>query len=111
MYERTAALARRLYDRLATIPGVEPLTPAEPLAAIVTTRISGWQAEEALLELSRRVQLLARALPALNALRASVAWFNTEDEIDRFALAVAELAAHTPETLPRRPTLLVLGDS
>jgi selenocysteine lyase/cysteine desulfurase len=111
IYERTAGLARRLYDSLAAIPGVTPLTPAEPLAAIVTIQIAGWQADEALLELSRRVQLLARSLPDLNALRASVAWFNTEDEIDRFAQAVAELAAHTPDNLPRRPTLLVLGDS
>ena len=42
---------------------------------------------------------------------ASVAWFNTEDELDRFASGVAELAAHTPETLPRRPSLVMLGDS
>jgi selenocysteine lyase/cysteine desulfurase len=110
IYERTTELARRVYEALANVPGVEMLTPAEPLAAIVTFRLSGWQADEALLELSRRVQALARPLPELNALRASVGWFNTEEELDRFANAVAELAAHTPDTLPRRPSLIVLGD-
>jgi len=37
-----------------------------------------------------------------------VAWFNTEDEIDRFASAVAEISRYTPDTLPRRKTLEVL---
>ena len=48
------------------------------------------------------------ATPNGKAVRASVAWFNTEEEIDRFVSAVAEIAAHTPETLPRRKMLEVL---
>ena len=38
----------------------------------------------------------------LDALRISVGFFTTEDELERFAEAVELLAAHTPETLPPR---------
>ena len=33
-----------------------------------------------------------------------------DEEIDRFAAAVGDLARHSPETLPRRPMLTLLGD-
>ena len=38
----------------------------------------------------------------------TVCW-NRESELTRFAERVAELAAHTPETLPRRPSLTVIS--
>jgi selenocysteine lyase/cysteine desulfurase len=109
IYERTASLAQRLFDALAANAPVEVLTPRADLCAIVAFRIPNWSAELVAEELSRRVQALVRPMHDLNAIRASVGWFNTEDELDRFARAVAELAAHTPETLPRRPSLIVLG--
>ena len=40
----------------------------------------------------------------------NIAW-NREDELDRFIGRVAELAAETPETLTRRPSLTVLSGS
>jgi hypothetical protein len=40
----------------------------------------------------------------------SVGFFNTEAELDRVAAIVAELAAHTPQTLPPRPSLTILGE-
>jgi len=110
IYERTAALANRLFDALAATDGVEVLTPRQSLAAIVSFRLANWTADEALDELSRRVQALVGRKPDLNALVASVGWFNTEHELDRFSAAVAELATHTPQTLPRRPSLVVLSD-
>jgi selenocysteine lyase/cysteine desulfurase len=83
------------------------LTPADALAGIVVFRLSNWPTEEAVAELRRRVFAIIGTNPAGDAVRVSVAWFNTEEEIDRFTAAVAEIAAHTPETLPRRPTLVV----
>lgn len=106
-FERTARLARRLRGALAETDGVAVLTPDEP-AAIVTFRIGGWGAEQAADELGRRVFAILRPLPELEALRVSVAAFNTEDELVRFADAVGELAGHTPESLPRRPALVIL---
>jgi selenocysteine lyase/cysteine desulfurase len=110
IYARTAALAKRLFDGLAATAGVTVLTPADVLSAIVSFRIANWNSAEAVTELSRRVQALVGQSPDLDAIVASVGWFNTEDELDQFAAAVAELAAHTPATLPRRPTLIVLGE-
>lgn len=111
IHARTAMLAARLYDALATETGVEVLTPREELVAIVSFRLANWPAAEATEELSRRVQAIVRPLTDLNAIRASVGWFNTETELDRFAEAVAELASYTPDTLPRRPSLIVLADA
>ncbi len=106
-FERTARLIAFLRAELAATPGVEVVTQA-PAAGIVTFRIGAWGADEAATELGRRVFAILRPLPELEALRASVAWFNTEDELARFTGAVREIAAHTPQTLPRRPSLVIL---
>jgi len=110
LHGRTAALAGRLHAALAGQPGIELLCPRESVAAIVSFRLPGWPVEEAADELSRRVHALVGTLPAAAVMRASVAWFNTEDEIDRFAAAVVELGRHTPASLPRRPPIVVLSD-
>ena len=44
-----------------------------------------------------------------DVIRASVGAWNRESELERFVERVAELAAHTPETLPRRPSLTVIS--
>jgi selenocysteine lyase/cysteine desulfurase len=77
---------------------------------MVTFRVRDWPADEALDELGRRTFAIARHLPSLNAIRISTGFFNTEAEIARFCEAVAEVAAHTPATLPRRPALTILGE-
>ena len=68
------------------------------MATLVSFRIAGWSAAEAAEELSRRTFAIFRTVPALDALRISVGFFNTEDELERFAETVELLAAHTPET-------------
>ncbi|MEO7117906.1 MAG: aminotransferase class V-fold PLP-dependent enzyme [Candidatus Limnocylindrales bacterium] len=107
-YARTAALVARLADALAAIRGVELVTPREAAAAICTFRIAGWHCDQVAEELSRRVFALIAPVAALGAVRASVGCWNREDELDRFAAAAAELAAHTPDSLPRRPSLMIL---
>jgi L-cysteine/cystine lyase len=105
--ERGGRLARRLHDGLAASEGVEVLTPPDAFAAVVVFRLGSWSVEEAADELRRRAFAIIATTPETDALRASVAWFNTEEELDRFAAAVAEVARHTPGTLPRRPPLVV----
>ena len=107
-YERAAGLARQAADSLAEVPGVTLLTPRERMATLVTFRVAGWPSEALRTELSRRVFAITRTLPALDALRISVGFFNTDEELGRFVEAVAELARYTPETLPRRPSLVVV---
>ncbi len=107
-YERAAQLSRETALGLAAVPRVTVLTPTDRMAMLVTFRISGWNCELAREELSRRVFAIVCTIPELDAVRASVAFFNTHEELARFVDAVSELARHTPETLPRRPTLVVM---
>ena len=109
IHERGQAMARIAADRLAGIGGVEVLTPRDRMATLVTFRIDGWKPDEALAELSGRVFTIARTIPSLDALRLSVAFFTTADEIERVATTAELLAAHTPATLPQRPRLTILG--
>jgi selenocysteine lyase/cysteine desulfurase len=110
MHERSARLAGRLSDRLARRDGVELASPAPPESGVVSFRLPAWDVEEAADELNHRVQALTRPFAEAGVIRASVAWFNTDDEIERFAEGVAELGRHNPQTLPRRPRLVVLPD-
>ncbi len=111
MYRRATRLAARAADLLAAIGGVELVTPRRRMTTLVTFRIAGWTPERALDELGRRVFAIAATIPEVAALRISVGFFNTDAEIERFAAAVAELAAHTPDTLPPRPSLTILDQS
>ena len=107
IFERGDRLAHRLRDLLSVLPGVEVLTPSAAMATIVSFRLSAWPVDRALTELRRRVFAIVNQAPGLDAIRASMGWFNTDEEIDRFAAAVAEVARHTPATIPRRETLIV----
>jgi selenocysteine lyase/cysteine desulfurase len=107
IYERGAALAGRLRDSLLRVNGVDVFTP-EAMATIVSFRLPAWPTEQVLEELRRRAFAIVSATPNGVGVRASVAWFNTEEEIDRFVAVVSEIAQHTPETLPRKKTLEVL---
>ena len=107
---RGTATAAAAAARLASIRGVTVLTPSHAMATLVTFRIAGWPAPAALDELSSRVFAIARTIEELDAVRISVGFFTSDDEIDRFAEAVALLAAHTPETLPPRRVLTILGE-
>jgi len=108
IHRRAAGLARAASGRLASIDGVTVLTPGAD-TTIVTFGVQGWPAELLLEELGARVFAIASVIPSIDAVRIGLGFFNTEDEVDRFADAVALLAAHTPETVPPRRRLTVLG--
>jgi L-cysteine/cystine lyase len=111
IYERGARLAGLAHDRLSAIPGVEVITPRDHMATLVSFRITGWTPDAAGAELGARVFAVLRTVPLVDAIRISVGFYNSEEELERFAAAVELLAAHTPETLPPRRTLAVLGGS
>jgi L-cysteine/cystine lyase len=110
VYGRGAALVRRTVDALAATAGVELISPRSRLGPLVTFRIPGWPAEEALDELGRRAFVIARTVPETDWLRLSIGFFNTEAELDRLVAIIAEIAAYTPQTLPPRPALTILSD-
>ena len=109
-YHRAGELAAWTAESLAAIPGVAVATPRHQMATLVAFRIAGWPAEEARDALARRVFATVRTLPRIDALRASIGFFNTEAELERFVGAVGELTRYTPETYPRRPELTILGE-
>jgi L-cysteine/cystine lyase len=109
VYRRGSAMAHLAADTLAGIEGVELLTPRDRMAGLVSFRIAGWEPQAALDELQARTFAIARTLPPVNALRISPGFWTTEDELDRFMDGVRLLAAHTPETLPPRRTLTIVG--
>lgn len=111
IYERAARLARRTADALVAIPGVELVTPRDRMATLVTFRIRGWLGQVALDEMGRRTFAIARTVPDTDWIRFSVGFWNSEAELDRVVGVVEELARHTPETMPARPTLTILGQS
>lgn len=108
IHERIARLAGQAHEMLSEIPGVEVLTPRSSMAGLISFRIAGWKSGDALRELSQRTLCIARTIPPLDAVRISVEFFNTENELRRFCDGVALVAAHTPETIPHRPAIEVL---
>jgi len=105
---RTAAMARHLRTALAAIPGVTLRGAPEANTPVSVLTIRGWTADAAGEELGRRVFAITGRTPDGSALRVGVGCWTTAAELDRFAAAVAELAAHTPDTLPRREPLTIL---
>jgi L-cysteine/cystine lyase len=107
---RATALAGRLATALADLPGVRVVTPPDRMATLVTATIEGWPGETVLEELGRRTFTIARTIPDTEWVRFSVGFWNTEAELDRVVAVMGEIAAHTPETMPARPTLTMIGE-
>jgi L-cysteine/cystine lyase len=109
VHRRGAEMARRAADLLAGIEGVTLLTPRDRMAGLISFRIAGWEPQQAMDELASRTFCIIRTLPPVNALRISVGFWATEDELDRFLDGVRLLAAHTPASIPQRRTLSIIG--
>jgi len=109
-FERTERLTHRLVHALSAIDGVELAGPVEGLATTVPFRITGWPVDEAATELGRRCFAVLDADERRGLLRAGVGAWLREEDLDRFVAAIGDLARYSPETLPRRPMLTLLGD-
>ncbi|MFD0149470.1 aminotransferase class V-fold PLP-dependent enzyme [Streptomyces sp. NPDC055721] len=100
--QRTPMLAARLRDRLEPIPGVRLLDRGRRLAALVTFEVEGWQPEPFKAAMDARSinsALSFREFAQLDfadkgiewCLRLSPHYYNTEEEVDHVADAVADL--------------------
>lgn len=100
---RTPALGGRLREHLAAVPGVRTLDGGPAPAALVTFTIEGWEAQPFKAALDARgvnSALSYREFAQFDfgdkgvdwCLRLSPHYYNTEDEVDAVAHAVAELA-------------------
>lgn len=102
IWQRSHALSARLRERLAAIPGVRVLDRGPVLGAIVTFAIAGWEAQPFKQAMDARginSALSTRDVAVFDfgdkdvdwCLRLSPHYYNTEEEVDRVAAAVAEL--------------------
>lgn len=92
---RQLALAALLKTRLANTPGIRVVSPLEGPAcsALTTFAVDGVNNEVVAGMLWTDHRILVRAISYPTAVRASTAFFNTEDEVSALADAVAGLAA------------------
>ncbi|NUP78040.1 MAG: aminotransferase class V-fold PLP-dependent enzyme [Nonomuraea sp.] len=100
---RTPVLAGRLREQLAEVPGIRVLDRGARLGALVTFAVEGWEAQpfKAAMD-ARKINsaLSFREFAQYDfgdkdvdwCLRLSPHYYNTEDEVDQVAAAVAELA-------------------
>ena len=99
---RIEPLAAELRRRLAAIPGVSVRDRGRRLCGIVTFTVEGKSPRDIVAALRQQhinchqsdssTLRDARARPSPDLVRASVHYYNTEDEVARFAAAVAALA-------------------
>lgn len=108
-FERARTLTARLRDALAAIDGVVIEPSSGGMATTLPFRVVGWSPSEVAVELARRVHAHLDVDEERGLLRAGIGAWHREDEVAQFATALAEVARHTPETLPRRPLLTVLS--
>jgi cysteine desulfurase/selenocysteine lyase len=111
IWERVSGLAAALRRTLAAVPGVILRDLGAVRGGIVSFTIEGRAADEVKLALRARrinvtvsrarstlLDMQARGLPEV--VRASVHYYNTEDELDRFAIEIARLAGQGNASRP-----------
>ena len=91
---RNVSLAARFKAQLAEIPAVSVLSPMNDAASagLVSFAVAGQSADSAVARIWQDHRIVVRQVHYPEAIRASLHFFNTEEEVDRLAGAVAELA-------------------
>ena len=101
-----------------SIPGITLLADPGTHATLVSLRLAGWEPEQIVAELGRRAFAITRRVPglpaageqpgSLPAVRFSWGFWNTGDEVARILELLTLFAAHTPESLPKRPAIDII---
>ncbi|MCP4516975.1 MAG: aminotransferase class V-fold PLP-dependent enzyme, partial [Delftia sp.] len=91
---RVRQLVTHFRQALSTIPGLTFHSPAEPERAtgLLTCSIPGWEAEALKGHLWQSQRTLTNHIQEFNALRFSVAFFNTKAELETVTEALAQAA-------------------
>ena len=94
-YDRIATLGADFRDRLARVDGVTVVTPAEAMAGLVNFAVAGVAPQEVAARLYERGYTIRYVdyKPCTVSARASVGWWNTEEEVAGLASAISDLAA------------------
>jgi L-cysteine/cystine lyase len=93
-YDRIATLGTEFRRRLTSIDGVKVITPSEPMAGLVNFTIAGLSPQEVTTQLYERGYTIryVQTAPCTVSARASISWWNTEEEVAGLAAAIADLA-------------------
>lgn len=91
--EHSLKLASRAKAALAGIPGASITSPLEGpgCTGLVTFSVAGWEPKDLVDTLEGQEQISIRAVSDPANVRMSLAFFNTEDEVDRVAAAVGRM--------------------
>jgi L-cysteine/cystine lyase len=92
VYQRIAALGQYCYHRLSALEGVTILSPRDRLAGLVHFSLAGVAPTDVTTKLRER-SIIIRDIPDRAVNRVSLGFYNTEEEIDQLASALAELHA------------------
>ena len=90
---RNLGLAEGLKAQLRKIPGVSVLSPEDPelSAGLVSFAVAGWEPRAVVENLWNHHRIVVRQVPHPAAVRASLHFFNTEEEVGQLAEAVRGL--------------------
>jgi L-cysteine/cystine lyase len=91
IYERIAALGRYCYDALAAVDGVTLLTPRDHVAGLVHFNREGIAPADLAAKLAEG-GVVVRSTPHPPAVRASLGFYNTQEEVDRLVEAVRHIS-------------------
>jgi selenocysteine lyase/cysteine desulfurase len=88
-------LVTYLRDRLDRVPNLRVLSPAqrELRTGLLTVQIADADAESAVRQLFHEHQVVARSVSPLEAVRFSIHAYNTDEEMERVAAALAQLSS------------------
>jgi L-cysteine/cystine lyase len=93
-YDRVAMLGTDFRHRLMTVDGVSVVTPAESMAGLINFNIEGMRPQDVAGQLYERGYTIryVETAPCTFSARASVGWWNTEEEVIGLAATIADLA-------------------
>ena len=94
LYRRIATLADRFLDGLNAIAGVTVCSPQGKIGGLVCFNVQGMEPSEVSAALFERGQTIRYVTypPGPSVARASIGWWNTEDEVDTLLDEIAALA-------------------
>ena len=96
---RVQTLRRGFVDRLAAMPHTTLLSPAAPALAtgLVTVRVAGWPCETLQQRLWQQQRIITNIIREFDALRFSLAFFTSQEELDTALDAIAHLTGVAAE--------------
>ncbi len=91
---RVQRLRRDFVDQLRAAPGTTVLSPLEPAlgTGLVTVRVAGWPCEALQQRLWEQQRIITNVIREFDALRFSLAFFTSEDEVERALAALTAVA-------------------